>query len=47
MKKISTSVAIKKIKSKNTLRFHLTPVRKAVLKKIKNKCLQGCGGKEP
>jgi hypothetical protein len=44
LKKFSTSLITRETKIKTTLRFHLTPVRKA---KIKNsgdsRCWQGCG----
>jgi hypothetical protein len=44
LKKCSTSLVIRKMQIKTTLRFHLTPVRMA---KIKNsgdsRCWQGCG----
>ena len=30
---------------KTTTRYHLTPVRMAIIKKIRNKCWQGCGKK--
>jgi hypothetical protein len=44
LNKFSTSLFIRKIRYKRTLRFHLTPVRMA---KIKNsgdsRCWQGCG----
>jgi hypothetical protein len=44
MKKCPTSLAVKEIHSKTTLRFHLTPVRMAMFKsKNNNKCWQGCG----
>ena len=31
------------IKRKHTIRYHLTPVRMAVINKSTNKCWQGCG----
>jgi hypothetical protein len=36
MKKYSPSLAIKEIQSKTTIRFHLTPVRIATIKKTIN-----------
>jgi hypothetical protein len=45
MKRCSPSLAIKKMQIKTTRNFNLTPVRFANVKKINNKCWQGCGEK--
>jgi hypothetical protein len=46
MKKCSPCLAIKEMQIKTTLRFHLTPVRIAIIKNTtKNRCWQGCGAK--
>jgi hypothetical protein len=46
MEKFSPSLAIKEMQIKTTLRFHLTPVRIAIIKNtINNRCWRGCGGK--
>jgi hypothetical protein len=48
MKKCSTSLAIKDMHIKTTLRFHFTPVRMATIKNTKdNKCSEEVGKKEP
>jgi GMP synthase PP-ATPase subunit len=44
MKKYSTTLAIREIETKTTLRFHFTHVRMAIIKKTSNnKCQQRCG----
>ena len=46
MKKCSTSLMIMEMKIKTAVRYCLTPIRKAIIKKTKdNKHWQGCGEK--
>jgi hypothetical protein len=48
MKKFSPSLAIKEMQIKTTLRFHLTPVRTAIIRNTTKTCVgEDVGKKEP
>ena len=42
MKKCLTSLLIREMQVKTTVRYHLPPLRITIIKKTNNKCFRGC-----
>lgn len=46
MKRCSTSITVREIQIKTTMRHHLIPIRMAKIRNTRNKCWWGCGERE-